>query len=192
LWCGLVVGLSLGLAACSGGSPATLSKPPTTAARWSTWSSRAGLTIRYPSQWHLTDFLGAPATVMFPLAHLSSQPLTGPCASRQTSVQLSTDCFDATWPVPTDGVLIEWLKAEVPGSIQYQVARGRRTSIDGHRAKISSTSYEDGGREITATIAASAKTDYTVMVMTARLGPRATSTVTHDVDRMLRSAVITD
>jgi hypothetical protein len=159
-------------------------------AGWKTWSS-SNLTLRYPAQWHVTPFLGQPATVAFPLLHLSSAPLTGPCASSQASVQGRAGCFGATWPVAAGGILIGWTKTELPGQPPLKLAHGRHVTIDDRPAKVDS--FMDGsGWEVTATIAADPQADDDAMLMSAQVGPRASQATLDDVFTMLATAAIHD
>jgi hypothetical protein len=150
------------------------------------------LTVHYPAGWHLTPFDAEAATVVFPLIHLSTEPLSGACGSDQPSVQIKAECFNAKWPVPSTGLIIEWTKTEFPSMSPFKTSAGRRMRIDGHRAKIITTLVGNGGREITASILAGPKPGSPVLLMTAQIGRHASRTVVDDVYEMLGSSVITD
>jgi hypothetical protein len=158
---------------------------------WATWHG-PGLVVSYPRQWHLTPFLGQPATVAFPLIHLSTAPLTGACASPHRAVQSRAGCFDATWPVAAAGVLVGWTKTEFPSLSVYQHAHGSRMAIDGRHAKLSDVVSADGTRTIIATIAVAPTRGDDVMVMTAQIGGQAPLQDVQDIYQMLESVIISD
>jgi hypothetical protein len=94
------------------------------------------LTIRIPPAWRVTPFLGQPATIDFPLMHISTFALGGPCGSLVRSIQTRSGCFDHTWSVPPDGVLLAWSDVQIPGPTEYQVQQGRPISIGRYRGKL--------------------------------------------------------
>jgi hypothetical protein len=196
---GLAVGCSGAHSAANAGPPGSvraslsiLTAQPKLPSGWGTWSSAGNVRIRYPSQWHLTPYLGVPATVVFPLVHLSSAALTGPCASSKKSVQDSADCFAKTWPVAADGVLVKWVATQFPTGRPLKFAPGKRVRIDGRPARLDVERASDRTWTVTATIGSAVTTDNQTTVMTAQIGPKATQTTIDDVFTMLATVDISD
>jgi hypothetical protein len=121
-------------------TPAASSRSPNPAARgWRTWSSsrrRPVLTMRIPRRWDATWFNGAPAPIFFPLVDLSEERLDGACPSGPTGPASSrpdtTTCFNGSWPVPADGLIVRWGLDEQPLTHPFEFVPGRPVVID-HR-----------------------------------------------------------
>jgi hypothetical protein len=156
--------LGASLAACTGGSVGTSTATSSAVAASTpriTWLQvdaaltqpppvswkvvKAGpLTIRVPPAWLVTPFLGEPATVDFPLVHISTFKLAGPCGSLVRAIQKTTDCFGHYWSVPPDGVLLAWSDVQIPGPTEYHVQPGRPMSIGRYRGKLNVDSDAQG------------------------------------------------
>jgi hypothetical protein len=109
------------------------------------------LTIRIPPSWWVTPFLGEPATVVFPLMHVSNFTLTGPCASLVPATQARSDCFGAQWSAPRGGAVLAWTDEQIPGPIEYRLEPGRSVSIGPYRGKMAVT-YDARGTTIEAAV----------------------------------------
>jgi hypothetical protein len=167
-----------------------LTRHPTVPTGWETWSLPGVVTVRYPSQWLLTPYLSGLSTVVFPLAHVSTAPLPGPCGSSEKSVQIKANCFNKTWPVTPDGVLVEWTETQFPTEQPLKSAHGKRVRIDGRPARLDTERSGDGTWTITAAIGSTVKNDGEATLMTAQVGRKATQATIDDVFTMLATVNI--
>jgi hypothetical protein len=138
LWISAVV-LSLFVCGCASSSGAAATRTVAGGGRWTTLSLSGWASVEAPARWHTTTYRGEPAAVYFPLRFLSSQQLTGPCATGSASAACTTqNWFPDDWRTPADGVIVLWSHAEFPEASGSGLshAPGRRTTIDNRSAKV--------------------------------------------------------
>jgi hypothetical protein len=126
-------------AAVSGHASAAAATAAIDPQAWVTLPLAGWASVEAPARWSTTTYRGYPAPVYFPLRFVSSDPLTGPCASgRSKSACATQNWFPDGWRTPADGVLVLWSHAEFPGSAGPALSHqpGRRTTIDDRPAKV--------------------------------------------------------
>jgi hypothetical protein len=146
------------------------------------------LTIRIPPSWLVTPFLGETATVDFPLMHVSTFKLAGPCGSLVQATQMRSGCFDAQWSAPREGVLLAWSDVQILGPTEYRVHPGRPVTIGRYHGKISVSSGPQGTDVDAAVLWPGSDGEF--ISMTGQVGPGAPPGTVTDVLRVLDSVVL--
>ena len=153
---------------------------------------RPGVTVQAPAAWVETPYLGELGASVFPLAYLSTETLSGPCASGPKAECDDTGPFPKTWTTPTGGVLLLWTEIEPDVGISH--ITGTSTTIGGYPAKV-----RTGAATSWCAVEASTETDAYIDTgtlgdqtggrydMTACFGAKASAKDHADVEAMLES-----
>jgi hypothetical protein len=151
-------------------------------------------TVRAPSQWQVSPFVGQPAPVYSPLDFISTASLITKCSSGSSGSECRTahSWFEPDWTAPTDGVIVQWSEEQIPGSTLDTVP-GKPVTIGGRPAKVwagtATTACPPGtATELDAYISRAPTGDH--FEMKACFGPDASSQDTTSVHTMMNSLLV--